>query len=175
MFSQGDQTQFSRQQKGLKCSVRKTRLSLVSSRQPLKFLRRRECELFCVCSLVCMCQEKDSHKLPHPPSTLASFWQGSVNRSPGSTSNLLGDVFPALPLLVRAVSLQKSLFLAFIIGNFSSQVGLGIIDLYAAYQSLSVLILEPKPIFLSIFYKLRKLRLRKVVMCPVSPTFKQSS
>lgn len=41
--------------KGLACSVREIRLSLVGSRQPLKVLRRGECELFCVCTLVCMC------------------------------------------------------------------------------------------------------------------------
>lgn len=59
---------------------------------------------------------------------------------------------PCSALASQSCVPPETVFLAFIVGHFSTQVGLGITDLYAVYQSLFPLILESKPIFLSIFY-----------------------
>lgn len=70
-----------------------------------------------------------------------------------------------------AVSLRKSVFLAFTLGHSNIPVSLGIIDLYCLQITFSFNLVTENNILIHIL-QLSKLRLKRVVMCPVSPNFK---
>ena len=90
----------------------------------------------------------------------------SVGKERGQKTSLLCPAGPA-------VSLQKSVFLGFTLGNSDVLVGLGIIDLYCVQVAFSLNLATENKIFIHIL-QVRKLRLKRVVMCPVSPAFKQN-
>lgn len=90
----------------------------------------------------------------------------SVGRERGQKTSLLCPAGPA-------VSPQKSVFLAFTPGNSNVLLGLGIIDLYCVQVTFLLNLATENKILIYIL-QVRKSRLKRVVMCPVSPAFKQN-